>query len=133
MIRKTVTILAVRGLAIGAGIGAGIAVFGIWLTTFNYVGLLFLVPGMFLASATGVRGGNLYTDAGPNNFGLFAFWGIAGNVLVGGCIGGLVGSWIGASSGRLSKSQKLGLCLKCGYDLRGSKEHCPECGTEFET
>ena len=29
---------------------------------------------------------------------------------------------------RRRKRKKLGLCLKCGYDLRGSKEQCPECG-----
>ena len=52
----------------------------------------------------------------------------------------LVGVWIWVASFILEglrrdlshKRKKLGPCLKCGYDLRGSKDKCPECGQEFE-
>ena len=30
---------------------------------------------------------------------------------------------------RRYRCKKLGVCVCCGYDLRGSSTHCPECGS----
>ena len=40
--------------------------------------------------------------------------------------------WLFLPAHRRRKRKRLGLCLKCGYDLRGSKDRCPECGEAFK-
>jgi hypothetical protein len=52
--------------------------------------------------------------------------------IAGGCVS-LLGAviwitWLVRTVRREQKRSREGLCMKCGYDLRESKERCPECG-----
>jgi hypothetical protein len=38
-----------------------------------------------------------------------------------------------ARKNRQRRRRKTGCCLNCGYDLRDSKDRCPECGAEIPT
>lgn len=144
MLRKTLPILSLIGLLLSAGA---------WVASYFDIRMSMAVPanGCTYGLVTGTvyfhkdlnatyyrpnfhSGGNrgfhrcwfpYYADHGESYSFLFPLW-IPTATFAGAA--SVVTFWPGY---RRRKRNKLGLCVKCGYDLRGSKERCPECGTGF--
>ncbi len=140
MIRKTLTIFSLIGLLLSVGLW-GASYWGLALTWSNSKN-----GGMTSLGIT--KGGFFYHDISPlwltsgrmteglvvqgfidfdtwwwpqGSFFFLPFW-IPGLV----CLAFLLFTVLPFH--RRRKRKKLGLCLKCGYDLRASKDRCPECG-----
>ena len=55
-------------------------------------------------------------------------WGLLWIVPFGGATGSCARYFLDAPAHR-SRRRRLGLCERCGYDLRATPDRCPECGT----
>ena len=112
------------GLIIFLGVSSGVAILSHLVIKHYWIaslagGLLTIV--IFLTIATLEQGH-------PDAFILIAFL-FGGSYAVG--IHLLVGLAFGPRN-RRHKESRRGLCRNCGYDLRASKERCPECGLILE-
>ncbi len=105
MLRKTLTILSLIGLLLSLGLSA--------LTHITAVDV----------SAGVVREWRLI----PGHASLF--WRLGVPFWISALFFAALSWYLYAPLHRRRKRKKLGLCVKCGYDLRGSKDRCPECGT----
>ena len=112
------------GASVGLACGAGVTLFSLSCL----FGAILSYPAIFLMCyVLGIEENGVYGVCDPN-LGLLA----VGNLLVY-VVGGTAISTAFLPFRRRRKRKKLGLCVSCGYDLRGSKDRCPECGEAFES
>ena len=160
MLRKTLTILSLIGLMLSVGLW-GVSCFWIWYGWEHWGGRQAVVIGgeqMFVVQTLGVNRGCVeyehfampHSEIGPT-LGFHSWftgynlrwtpewWRSPRRLQI------FLPLWIPAIlfalvlyltrpiyHHRRRKRKKLGLCLKCGYDLRASKDRCPECGATIK-
>ncbi|MCH8968573.1 MAG: hypothetical protein IIA66_05590 [Planctomycetes bacterium] len=113
------------GASVGLACGAGVTLFSLSCL----FGAVLSYPAILLICyVLGIEQNDVYGVDDPN-LGLLA----VGNLLVYGVGGTAISTAFVPLHNRRRRRKKLGLCLECGYDLRGSEERCPECGSAFES
>ncbi len=149
MIRKTLTILSLIGLLLIMALW-GVSCFsisyertldGVW-TRLDLAGANFYYMQADFFDSDSIAGrwsieGFSFKSGGPVpwiTFGPLTFWSMHMPLWIPTILfGSLFSYWYALPLHRRYKRTKLGLCVKCGYDLRGSKDGCPECGEGFVT
>ncbi len=145
--RKTLTILSLVGLLLSVGLW-GASYFPVGYVSkrqqfpaFGVVnGLLTISEAPMLWQSTGLHYGNKQVSGTfwwpPQSYSLWSSGPLGWSILLPLWMPTMLFASVTVSCSlgghhRRRKRKKLGLCVKCGYDLRASKDRCPECGEEF--
>ena len=128
MTRKMLIIFSLIGLVVSVGVWAQ-SYRSVYSSSIGSIGFL-LYRGHFSCTKSGPvppRGGDIMPSSNPEIWSVrVPIWPIAALFAV--ALPGLALAY----RLRRRRCHKMGLCIKCGYDLRGSQERCPECGTPFD-